>query len=164
MDRITLKQMRYFAALAEHGHFGKAALACAISQPALSLQIKELEGSLGGPLVERTSRKVRLTALGEDFLERAREILVRVDDLDELFRASHAPFSGRLRLGVIPTVAPYLLPQIIKAVSQRFPGLDLHPRETVTQTLIEDLLASRLDAAVMALPVSEAGLQEFALF
>ncbi|MEO1551139.1 MAG: hydrogen peroxide-inducible genes activator [Pseudomonadota bacterium] len=164
MNRVTLKHMRYFLALVEHLHFGRAASACAISQPALSLQIKELEGVLGGPMVERAARELRLTSLGQDFAQRAREILVRVDDLEGLGRASQAPLSGRLRLGVIPTVAPYLLPQIIKALSGRFPDLDVQPRESVTQSLIEDLRTSRLDVALMALPVSEPSLREFALF
>lgn len=164
MIGLTLKHMRYFEALASHGHFGRAAAACAISQPALSLQIKELEGLLGGPLVERAAREIRLTALGEDFLVRARDILVRVEDLEGLRRSSAGPFSGRLRIGVIPTVAPYLLPSIIISLSARFPDLEPEPREAVTQSLIEDILASRLDVAVVALPVSEPALREFALF
>ena len=164
MIGITIKQMRYFAALAAHGHFGRAAAACAISQPALSVQIKELEGLLGGPLVERAAREIRLTALGEDFLSRAKEILVRVDDLQNLVRSSSGPLSGRLRIGVIPTIAPYLLPDIITALSGRYPDLELQPHETITQNLIQDLLASRLDFAVVALPISEPNLQEFVLF
>lgn len=164
MIGLTLKHMRYFAALAAHGHFGKAAAACAISQPALSLQIKELETLLGGPLVERAAREIRLTALGEDFLVRAKDILVRVEDLQGLQRSSTGPLSGRLRIGVIPTVAPYLLPSIITALSARFPALEPEPRESITQSLIEDILASRLDVAVVALPVSEPALREFTLF
>lgn len=164
MIGLTLKHMRYFAALASHRHFGRAADACAISQPALSLQIKELETMLGRPLVERTARQVHLTTFGEDFLARVQEILVQVDDLEELVRSSNDALSGRLRLGIIPTVAPYLLPEIIKALGGRFPGLEVQPRETVTKSLVEGLLASRLDAAIVALPISEASLREFALF
>ena len=119
---------------------------------------------MGAPLVERSSRKVRLTAFGEDFVLRARKILLQVDDLDELVRAAQGPLSGRLRLGIIPTVAPYLLPQVIKALSARFRDLELQPRESVTQSLIEELLDSRLDMAIVALPISEPALQEFALF
>lgn len=164
MIGLTLRHMRYFVALATHRHFGRAAEACAISQPALSLQIKELEALLGGRLVERTSRQIHLTTLGEDFLERVQQIIVRVDDLEELARSSNETLSGRLRLGVIPTVAPYLLPDIIKALGERFPDLELQPRETITQSLVESLLATRLDVAIVALPISEPSLQEFALF
>ncbi|NRB34706.1 MAG: LysR family transcriptional regulator [Rhodobacteraceae bacterium] len=164
MKTLTLKHLRYFEALTAHGHFGRAAQACAISQPALSLQIKELEILMGGPLVERAAREIRLTALGEDVLARAQEILERVDDLGGLVRTTANPFAGRLRIGVIPTVAPYLLPAIIQALSERYPRLALEPKETVTQSLIHELMASKLDMAIVALPVSEPALQEFALF
>ncbi|MEM9145846.1 MAG: LysR substrate-binding domain-containing protein [Pseudomonadota bacterium] len=164
MIGLTLKHLRYFDALARHRHFGRAAEACAISQPALSLQIKELEGMLSASLVERTARQVRLTALGEDFLGRARRILLAVDELEDLVRASRGPLAGRLRLGMIPTVAPYLLPRVITALSVEFPELELELRETVTTSLIADLLASRLDLAIVALPISEPALREYALF
>lgn len=164
MIGFTIKQMRYFAALATHRHFGRAAEACSISQPALSLQIKELEAIVGRSLVERTGRQVHLTTLGEDLLTRMREILLRIDDLEELVRSSKDELSGRLRLGIIPTIAPYLLPEIVKALGDRFPGLEVEPRETVTNSLIESLLAYRLDAAIVALPISDPSLREFALF
>ncbi len=164
MKSLTLKHLRYFEALANHGHFGRAADACMISQPALSLQIKELEGIMGGPLVERAARQIRLTALGEDMLGRSREILHRIEDLDALVRKRDSPFSGRLRIGVIPTVAPYLLPKIIGALSVRYPDLALEPKETITQSLVHEILASRLDVAIVALPVSEPDLREFTLF
>ncbi|GFE65189.1 hydrogen peroxide-inducible genes activator [Litoreibacter roseus] len=164
MIGLTLKQLRYLDALARHGHFGRAAEACAITQPALSLQIKELEAMVGAPLVERGSRQIRLTPLGEDFVLRTRTILLGIDELEELVRASRGPLAGRLRLGVIPTIAPYLLPDIVKALSTRFPALDVELRESVTRSLIEDLLEARLDLAIVALPISEPALQEFALF
>jgi LysR family hydrogen peroxide-inducible transcriptional activator len=164
MTPISMKHLRYFQALAHHGHFGRAAEACAISQPALSVQIKELEEIVGAPLVERGQRQARLTSLGEAFAVRAVEILRAVDDLGELARASYSPLAGRLRIGVIPTVAPYLLPTIIKNLATRYPGLDLRPREAITRTLIDELLAARLDAAVVALPVSEPSLHEAPLF
>lgn len=164
MKGLTLKHLRYFDALARFGHFGRAAESCAISQPALSLQMKELETMLGAPLVERRSRQIHLTTLGEDFLSRARKILVDVDELDDLVRSTEGPLVGRLRIGVIPTVAPYLLPDVMNALSERMPALELNPRETVTKRLIADLLDSRLDAAIVALPISESALQEFALF
>lgn len=159
-----MKQLRYFDALARHQHFGRAADTCGITQPALSLQIKELEALAGAPLVERGARQIRLTALGADFLTRARSVLVGVDELEELVRAADGPLAGRLRLGVIPTIAPYLLPQIITALSDRFPALDLEVRETVTQSLIDGLKDAKLDVAIVALPILDPALQEFALF
>lgn len=164
MIGLTLKQLRYFDALARHKHFGRAAETCAISQPALSLQVKELEAMVGAPLVERASRQIRLTALGEELLSRARTILLAVDELEELVRATKGPLAGRLRLGVIPTVAPYLLPDIMTALSNRFPGIELELRESVTKSLIGDLLEARIDVAIVALPISEPALREFALF
>jgi LysR family hydrogen peroxide-inducible transcriptional activator len=164
MISLTLKHLRYFDALARFGHFGRAAESCGISQPAISLQIKELETMLGTPLVERRTREIRLTSLGEDFLSRARKILVEVEELDDLARSTERPLVGRLRMGIIPTIAPYLLTDIIKGLSARMPALELHPRETVTRSLIADLLDSRLDAAIVALPISEPPLQEFELF
>lgn len=164
MNGISIRHLRYFEALAQHGHFGRASEACAISQPALSLQVKELEGILGAPLVERGARQIRLTGLGEEFAGRARAILQSIDELADLGRASDGPLSGRLRIGVIPTIAPYLLPRIIKALSDHHPGIDLRPREAVTRRLIVDLLEGRLDTAIVALPVSEPALAETPLF
>lgn len=159
-----MKQLRYFAALAQNGHFGRAAEMCAVSQPALSMQIKELEESLGTPLVERGGRQVRLTPFGQAFAQRAEEILRAVDELGELARAAGAPMAGQLRLGLIPTVAPYLLPAVITGIAARFPDLELLPREAVTSKLTADLMDDRLDAAIVALPLSEPTLSECALF
>lgn len=164
MTQITLKHLRYFDALARHRHFGRAAEASAISQPALSLQMKELEEILGAPLVERGPRQIRLTALGEDVVLRAREVMRSVDELAALARAATGPISGRLRLGIIPTVAPYVLPRLIGVLAGHFPDLDLRPREAVTQKLVRDLAEGRLDLAMVALPVSEPSLAEHALF
>jgi LysR family hydrogen peroxide-inducible transcriptional activator len=164
MNNITLKQLRYVEALARHGHFGQAAEACAVSQPALSMQIKELEEGLGARLFERGARQVRLTGLGEDFAARARDILRAVDELAEVARARRDGPGGRLRLGVIPTIAPYLLPRLIRDLSARYPGVDLQVRETQTDRLIGELLDGRLDTALVALPVSEPSLDEVALF
>lgn len=163
MNQLTLRHLRYFDALAQQGHFGRAAEACAISQPALSLQIKELEEIIGAPLVER-GRQVRLTAVGDAFAARARDVLRAVDELGHVARAASGPLWGRLNLGVIPTVAPYLLPRVIAGLSARYPDLDLRPREAVTQTLVDALLDGRLDAAIVALPVSEPQLTEQPLF
>jgi LysR family transcriptional regulator, hydrogen peroxide-inducible genes activator len=164
MNNLTLKHLRYFEALARHGHFGRAADACAISQPALSMQIKELEQTLGSALFERGARQVRLTSFGEEFALRVRGILVSVDELADLARASQDGLVGRLRIGVIPTIAPYLLPLIIGNITRSHAGLDLHVRESVTPRLIRELEDGRLDAAIVALPVSEPSLTEVALF
>ena len=164
MSNLTLKQMRYFEALALHGHFGRAADVCGISQPALSMQIKELEADLGMPLFERTARHVRLTRFGEEFAPRVRDILRSVDEIGDLARLSNDAMSGRMRLGVIPTIAPYLLPSFIGQLTHAHPTLDLHIRETLTPRLIEELRDGRIDAAIVALPVSEPAFEEVALF
>ena len=164
MINLTLKQMRYVEALAQHGHFGRAADACAISQPALSMQIKELEETLGTELFERGPRQVRLTSFGEEFVERAREILRSVDALGDLARAARDRLVGRLRIGIIPTVAPYLLPTIVGNLTRMNVALDIHVRETLTPRLIQELQDGRLDTAIVALPVSEPSLSEVPLF
>ena len=164
MNNLTLKQFRYFEALARHGHFGHAAAACAISQPALSMQIKDLEGELGLPLFERGPKEVRLTAFGQDFRSSAVAILRTVQEVEELAQAARLTPLGRLRLGVIPTIAPYLLPRIIGPMMTLYAGVDLHVRETVTPKLIVELLEGRLDAALVALPISEPAFSETALF
>jgi len=164
MNNITLKQLRYVEALARHGHFGQAAEACAVTQPALSMQIKELEEGLGARLFERGARQVRLTGLGEEFAARARDILRAVDELAEVARTRRDGPGGRLRLGVIPTIAPYLLPRLIRDLAARYPGVDLQVRETQTERLIAELIEGRLDTALVALPVSEPSLDEVALF
>ncbi len=164
MKNLTLRQLRYFEALARHGHFGRAAAACSISQPALSVQIRDLEADLGAPLFERGARQVRLTALGEACLSRAVEILRAVDEFDDLARAAQGDLVGRLRLGVIPTVAPYLLPSLFAELNRNHVGLDLHVRETLTPRLLGELHEGKIDAAILALPVGGAGLHEVALF
>ena len=164
MTNLTLRQLRYVDALARHGHFGRAADASAVSQPALSMQIKDLEESLGVALFERGPRQVRLTGFGEEFAGRARDILRAVDELGDLARAAGARLAGRLRIGVIPTVAPYLLPTLIGDLTRRHAGLDIRVRETVTPKLIHELAEGRLDTAIVALPVSEPAFAEVALF
>lgn len=164
MKNLTLKQFRYFEALARTGHFGRAADMCAISQPALSMQIKELERSLGSALFERGAREVRLSPFGEAFALRVREIVRSVDELEDLARASRDQLAGRLRIGLIPTIAPYLLPSLIKNLSKTHAGLDIQVRETLTQQLIQDLSEGRLDTAIVALPISESSFTEVALF
>lgn len=164
MMNMTLKQLRYFEALARHCHFGRAADTCAISQPALSMQIRELEDSLGKALFERGARQVRLTNFGEEFALRVRDILRSVDELADLARASDDLLMGRLRIGVIPTIAPYLLPTLIGNLTRLNAGIDIHVRESLTPRLIQELVEGRLDTAIVALPVSEPSLTEIALF
>src|ERR1700754_4511830 len=163
MINVTLRQLRYFDALARHGHFGRAAEACAISQPALSMQIREMEDALGGALLERSARQVALTQFGEELIQRVRDILRSVDELGDFARASQDRLAGRLRVGMIPTIAPYLLPRIIGDLTRLHPELDIQVREALTPKLIRELSEGRLDTAIVALPVSEPSLIEVAL-
>src|SRR6202012_5598902 len=164
MINVTLRQLRYFDALVRHGHFGRAAEACSISQPALSMQIKEMEETLGGVLLERRARQIALTKFGEELLHRVRDILRSVDELGDFARASRDRLAGRLRVGMIPTIAPYLLPKVIENLARLHPELDIHVRETLTPRLIKEVSEGRLDPAIVALPVSEPLLTEVALF
>ncbi|MEZ5911147.1 MAG: LysR substrate-binding domain-containing protein [Paracoccaceae bacterium] len=164
MTRLTLKQLYYFDALARQRHFGRAAEMCAITQPALSMQMKDLEETLGTPLFERGPRQVRLTGFGEVFVERVQGILRAVDELGDLARVARGKLRGRLRIGVIPTIAPYLLPRIVRRIAADFPDADLQLRETVTPKLLQELTEGRLDAAILALPISDPGLTEMPLF
>jgi LysR family hydrogen peroxide-inducible transcriptional activator len=164
MIQMTLRQLRYFDALARHGHFGRAAEACSISQPALSMQIKEMEETLGGVLLERSARQVTLTKFGEEIVQRVREILRSVDELGDFARASRDRLAGRLRIGMIPTIAPYLLPKVIENLARMHPELDIHVRETLTPKLIKEVVEGRLDTAIVALPVSEPSLTEVVCF
>lgn len=164
MINVTLRQLRYFDALVRHGHFGRAAEACSISQPALSMQIKEMEETLGGVLLERSARQFALTKFGEELLQRVRDILRSVDELGDFARASRDRLAGRLRVGMIPTIAPYLLPRVIENLARLHPELDIHVRETLTAKLVKEVAEGRLDTAIVALPVSEPSLTEIALF
>ena len=162
MLHLTLRQLRYFDALARHRHFGRAARACAISQPALSEQIKELEQKFGAALFERGARQVRVTSLGEILADRVDDILRAIDELDGLAASHHQ--LRRLRLGVIPTIAPYLLPAVMRDLTGAHPELEVHVRESITARLIEELTRGRIDAAIVALPVAAAGLHAAPLF
>jgi len=164
MKNLTLKQLRYFEALARQGHFGRAADSCAISQPALSMQIKDLEESFGAALFERGPRQVRLTSFGEEIALRVRNILRATEELGRLARATRGRLAGRLGIGIIPTIAPYLLPTLIGNLTRLHAGLDIHVRETLTPRLIQELAEGRLDAAIVALPISESSFDEVALF
>lgn len=164
MRNVTLKQLRYFEALAQQRHFGQAAAVCGISQPALSVQIKELEAEAGQALFERGPRAVRLTSFGTEFALKVREVLRGVDELGDFARAASDRLVGRFRIGVIPTIAPYLLPRLIGALGRSHPGLDLHVRETLTPRLVQELLDGKIDTAIVALPVSEPAFTEVPIF
>jgi LysR family transcriptional regulator, hydrogen peroxide-inducible genes activator len=161
---ITLKQLRYLTALAEHRHFGRAAEACAVTQPALSMQIRELEKDLGANLVERRPGEVLLTETGAEVVERAERVLAAARDLTDFARHSGRTLSGRLRLGVIPTLAPYVLPRVLPALQQRFCDLRVELRETQTRTLMDELARGALDAVLLALPIEESDIETLTLF
>jgi len=149
--RPTLRQLEYLVAIAEKGTFHAAARACGVSQPGLSLQIQQLEHTLGVTLFERSRRKVLLTPAGEALARRGREVLVGVDDLAAAARSFTRPLAGDLRLGVIPTLAPYWLPAVLPRVRRRFPDLRLLVHEEQTSLLLERLAAGRLDLLALAL-------------
>jgi LysR family hydrogen peroxide-inducible transcriptional activator len=161
--RITLRQLRFLTALAEERHFGRAAAAVSVSQPALSVQIRELEAALGARLIERGPRGVVVTPTGREVLARARRILGEVREIEQAARWDRG-LGGRLRLGVIPTVAPYLLPSALPRLRARNLSLDLGVREAQTDRLLEEVREGALDAAVVALPLEAAGLAAAALF
>jgi LysR family hydrogen peroxide-inducible transcriptional activator len=148
----SLRQLRYLVALAETRHFGRAAAACFVTQSTLSAGLKELETQLGVTLVERTKRRVMVTPLGEDVVARAKRLLSEAGEIAELVRAAAEPLSGPLALGVIPTVAPFLLPRVLAKVRKAHPKLKLHLVEDLTARLLERLTAGELDLALIALP------------
>lgn len=160
----TLKQLRYLSALATHRHFGKAAEACAITQPALSMQIRELEKDLGVDLVERRPGDVMLTETGLEVARRAEHVLAATRDLADFARHSGRPLTGRLRLGVIPTLAPYVLPQLLPVLQQRHTELRVELRETQTRGLMDELMRGALDTVLLALPVNERDIESLRLF
>jgi LysR family hydrogen peroxide-inducible transcriptional activator len=164
IDEPTLRQLRYFATLAETRHFGQAALRCHVTQPALSMQIKELEAAVGAPLIERSRKGALLTPAGREVARRARAILQSVQDLTDLARQHAQVLSGPLRLGVIPTIGPYVLPGILPRLRAAFPKLQLSVRETQTAALAQELLAGSLDLLILGLPLEEPEIEELPLF
>ena len=164
MNHVNFRDLRYLVAVADHQHFGRAAAACFVSQPTLSTQIKKLEAYLDVQLVERTSKRVIITPVGRIITERAREVLNEVDDLVNVARAAGDPMSGDLRLGIIPTLGPYLIPHLFPVLQARYPGLRLLLHEERTRGLVERLQAGSLDAAIMAVPIAEEGLVSQTLF
>ena len=161
---MNLRDLRYLVALAEHRHFGRAAEASFVSQPTLSTQIRKLEEELGVALFERAPRKVMLTPVGREIVERARKVLADVDQLGEIARRSQDPESGTVRLGLFPTLGPYLLPHVLPGLRERFPRLELLLVEDKTDALVERLRDGRLDAAVLALPLADEQLHAEPLF
>ncbi|MBW8093137.1 MULTISPECIES: LysR substrate-binding domain-containing protein [Streptomyces] len=160
----SLPQLRAFVAVAEHLHFRDAAAAIGMSQPALSGSVAALEETLGVQLLERTTRKVLLSPAGERLAVRARTVLEAVGELLEEAEAARAPFTGVLRLGVIPTVAPYLLPTVLRLVHDRYPRLDLQVHEEQTASLLDGLAHGRLDLLLLAVPLGAPGVVELPLF
>ena len=152
-ERPTLQQLQYLVAVADHGHFGRAAAACFVSQPALSSQIRELEQRLGATLIERSARRVRVTEVGEAVVERARRVLDQVDQLGELARGEADGVIGFLRLGIIPTLSAYLLPRVVAVTHGRFPEAELQLTELQTDDLVERLRRGSIDLAIVATAV-----------
>ena len=161
---ITIRQMRYFEAVAAMKHFGKAATVVNVSQPALSAQIADLEAALGVKLVERSRSGTFLTIEGEALLPEVQAILASVDQLQERARQARSTLEGRLRLGVIPTLAPYLVPRLIPLLRADYPDLTLELREAITGHCLEDMQSGRIDCALVALPVETPGIEARPLF
>jgi LysR family hydrogen peroxide-inducible transcriptional activator len=161
---ITLRQLQYLSALAKHGHFGRAAEACAVTQPALSMQIRDLERKLGVAVVERRPGDVALTDVGREIVRRGEDVLAASRDLVDFARHRSGVLTGRLTLGMIPSLAPYVLPRMLPVLQIRFPELRLELRETQTRQLVEDIKSGALDAAMLALPVGEPDLESIELF
>lgn len=151
---MNLRDLHYFKVLAEVNHFGEAARRCFVSQPTLSMQIKKLEDTLGVTLFERSNKHVFLTDQGQELLQKVKKILILVDEMKELARYSHNPYAGNLRLGVIPTVGPYLLPKVLSSIKEIYPELNIWLVEEQTHRLVSRLEGGELDAAIMALPVA----------
>ncbi len=160
---ITLRQLRYLTALARHRHFGKAAEDCAVTQPALSMQVRELEREIGAELVERRPGDIALTDTGLEVADRAEQILTASRDLVDFVRHREL-LSGRLALGIIPTLAPYILPRLLPRLQAQYPRLRLEVRETQTKTLLAELAGGELDCAMLALPADAADIETLPLF
>ncbi|WNH50957.1 LysR substrate-binding domain-containing protein [Stenotrophomonas oahuensis] len=161
---MNLRDLKYLVALADHKHYGKAAAVCHVSQPTLSTQLRKLEDELGVPLVERGSRKVMLTHAGTEAAVRARIIVAEIEELKEAARRARDPEAGSIRLGIFPTLGPYLLPHVIPGIRKRYPHLELLLVEEKSDELLNRLRDGRLDAALLALPVDDDALHAEFLF
>lgn len=161
---ISFRQLRYFEALARLRHFGRAAQECAVTQPALSMQIREMEADLGIALVERGRSGVRLTPAGAEAEARARDLIAGLADFERTLRSHGRLLEGRLRLGVIPSVAPYLLPRLLPEMARRFPKVEIALRESQTGQIVPELAEGELDLVILSLPVEHPALESRALF
>lgn len=161
---MNLRDLAYLVALAQHKHFGKAAESTFVTQPALSMQIKKLEKYLDVQLLERTNKSVLLTEIGMSLAERAKQILLQVEELKTTAKLSKDPYVGELKIGIIPTLAPYLLPHIMPTLSARFPKLNIYLVEKQTDVICEQLQAGKLDAIILALPNEQPGWKTLSLF
>ncbi|MDO5499259.1 MAG: LysR substrate-binding domain-containing protein [Propionibacteriaceae bacterium] len=161
---MNLRDLEYLVALDEHRHFGRAAAACYASQPTLSTQVRKLEAELGVQLIERGARQVLFTTAGEEVVRRARHILAEAEDIRDIARQLNNPYTGTLKLGVFPTVGPYLLPHAVPRLGEEFPELEVLLTEVKSLDLVEQLRSGALDAAVLAKPIHEEWLAEEALF
>jgi LysR family hydrogen peroxide-inducible transcriptional activator len=161
---ITLRQLKYLEALAQHRHFGRAAEACAVTQPALSMQIRDLEKIIGVELVERRPGEVALTDIGAEIVRRGERVLASARDLVDFAHHRGRVLSGQLQVGVIPSLAPYVLPKILPLLQRRYPELRISLRETQTRQLIEELSRGSLDVVMLALPVPDGEVETIRLF
>lgn len=161
---MNLRDLRYLVAVAEHRHFGRAAEACFVSQPTLSTQIKKLEDELGVMLIERTNRQVMLTPVGERIVGQAQRVLREVNEMVHIAQAYQDPFGGEFRLGIIPTVAPYLLPKILGPINKAFPKLKTQLTEGQTLAITRMLRDGELDAVILALPLEEDNVEQVLLY
>lgn len=160
----TTKQLRYFVALDQYEHFGKAADACFVSQPAFSVAIKELESLLNIQLVDRTNKNVTVTALGRDIARQARAVLRDLEDLVDIAKGNQQPLTGQLKLGVIPTIAPFLLPRLLPALRKAYPDLKLYLKEDLTERVYDRLMDGELDLILIALPYDLRNTTDMVLF
>lgn len=164
MNLPTIKQLRYFVALEKHKHFGRAAKACFVSQSAFSVAIKELESHLGVQLVDRTNKSVTITRTGREIANHARHCLRDLEYLAEVAHSDQKPLTGRLNLGVIPTIAPFILPKLLPSLRKSYPELKLYLREDTTQALHDYLIEGELDLILLALPYKLSNVQIMPLF
>ncbi len=160
----TNRQLQYFIALEKHRHFGKAAEACYVSQPAFSVAIQELESMLNVQLVDRTKKQVTITAIGKEVATQARLALTDMEGIIDIARENQQPLSGHLSLGVIPTIAPFLLPELLPRLRKSFPKLDLFLHEDQTERVYELMMLGELDVILIALPYSLRGVETLSLF
>jgi LysR family transcriptional regulator, hydrogen peroxide-inducible genes activator len=160
----TLKQLQYLVALEEYGHFGKAADACFVTQSTLSAGIRELESLLGLMLVERTRRVVRFTPLGKKMVAKAHRILREAEELAEVARSAGTPLADDLRMSVIPTIAPFLLPQLLPTLRKQYPDLKLYLREETSAAAVEALHHGQVDCVLLALPFAAGDVEKEKLF